>query len=106
MRKSRYVIETAYARDLIFYKLLKSVGFFRAYLFEDFSKDYNENDLEGDDEELKYYERLKALEQLLRLELRDLREYVIGVGSTCHLYDLGKTSDNDWLGVHTVATWT
>ena len=86
-----YILETAKNKEILLSRLLYLNGFINTCHFEDFSNEF---------------ENLKPLNEILRSNLTDLREYVIGCMSIFYLYDVGQTIDGDWVGVRTTAVWT
>lgn len=94
-----FVMRAATSRELVLSGLLDAARFARVCQFIEFSK-------EADDTEDTRYTSLKSLDQLLLHNLSNLREYVVGCMSVFYLYDVGQTSDGDWVGVRTTAVWT
>ncbi|MGG6239139.1 nuclease A inhibitor family protein [Nodosilinea sp. AN01ver1] len=86
-----YILETAKNKETLLSRLMYSNGFINICRFEDFSNEF---------------ENLKPLDELLRSNLTDLREYVVGCMSIFYLYDVGQTINGDWVGVRTAAVWT
>lgn len=100
-QKPKFIIESTSTRDLIIDKLLDSLAFVKTCQFSGFSEaTYYENKAENEER------KLEDLEQLLKTELTDLREYVIGNTGEFHLYNIGQTKDGNWAGVSTSVIWT
>jgi Nuclease A inhibitor-like protein len=88
--------------------LLISTGFLKIFPFQGFSNcltdGYRPELLTP--EEKAFYAQFTTLDRLLRSELTDIQEYIIGGYTNFHLYVVGKTADGDWAGVATQAVWT
>jgi hypothetical protein len=91
-------------KEFVLNSLLEAVGFVNTFAFQEFSKEAE--NYEGYPDEMEDYTRLKPIDEFLVNNLSNLREYVVGCMSVFYLYDVGQTSDGDWIGVRTVAIWT
>jgi hypothetical protein len=100
----KFVMSASAKKESVLTSLLESVGFVRTCSFQDFSKEAE--GYEGHPNEAESYTRLKPIDRFLSNNLSNLREFVVGCISVYYLYDVGQTSDGDWVGVRTVAIWT
>jgi hypothetical protein len=99
-----FVMSASARKECVLTSLLEAVGFVRTCPFQEFSKEAeNYKDYPN---EASHYIKLKPIDDFLGNNLSNLREYVVGCMSVYYLYDVGQTSDGDWVGVRTVAIWT
>ena len=94
-RKEKAIIETGNIKQELLYKLLGSVGFFRAFTFEDYCSENSSNP-----------DQFRPLDEFLKSNLTNLQEYIIGLNARYFIYSIGQTVEIDVLGVSTTATWT
>jgi hypothetical protein len=99
-----FVMSASANKEFVLNSLLEAVGFVNTFAFQEFSKEAE--NYEGYPDEMEDYTRLKPIDEFLVNNLSNLREYVVGCMSVFYLYDVGQTSDGDWIGVRTVAIWT
>ncbi|MGB3203993.1 MAG: nuclease A inhibitor family protein [Crinalium sp.] len=93
-RKQQAIVETGSIKEELLYRLLGSVGFFRAFTFEDY---FNED--------WRNYHQFRPLDEFLRSNLTNLQEYIVGLNARYFIYSIGQTEEKDVLGVSTMATW-
>ncbi len=93
--KKKAILEAASIKEELLYRLLGSMGFFRAFTFEDYC---NENRSNPSD--------FRFLDEFLRSNLTNLQEYIVGSTARYFIYSIGHTEEKDVLGVSTLANWT
>lgn len=94
-RKERAVVEAGSIKEELLYRLLGSMGFFRAFTFEDYCNEDCRNPSE-----------FRLLDDFLKLNLNNLQEYIVGSTARYFIYSIGHTEEKDVLGVSTLANWT
>ncbi|MGB3207595.1 MAG: nuclease A inhibitor family protein [Crinalium sp.] len=94
-RKEQAIVEAGSIKEELLYRLLESVGFFRAFTFEDYCDEDSCNPLQ-----------FRLLDEFLRSNLTNLQEYIVGLNARYFIYSIGQTDEKDVLGVSTMATWT
>ena len=94
-RKEQAIVEAGSIKEELLYRLLESVGFFRAFTFEDYCDEDSSNPLQ-----------FRLLDEFLRSNLTNLQEYIVGLNARYFIYSIGQTEEKDVLGVSTMATWT
>jgi Nuclease A inhibitor-like protein len=99
--------KAAATKDNLLNELLQSTGFLKIFPFQGFSNSlvdgYRPEQLTPD--QRRFYERFFTLDHLLRVNLTDLQEYIIGGYTHFHLAAIGQTSEGDWAGISTQAVW-
>lgn len=94
-RKEKAVVEVGSTSEELLYRLLGSMGFFRAFTFEDYCNEDRTNPSE-----------FRLLDDFLKSNLNNLQEYIVGSTARYFIYSIGHTEEKDVLGVSTLATWT
>ncbi|RUR83333.1 hypothetical protein PCC6912_21660 [Chlorogloeopsis fritschii PCC 6912] len=94
-RKEKTIVEAGSIKQELLYRLLGSVGFFRAFTFEDYCNEDRSNS-----------NQFRLLDEFLRSNLTNLQEYIVGLNARYFIYSVGQTEEKDVLGVSTMATWT
>ncbi len=94
-------------------RLLHLSNYLRTWEFEGMSLGEEDERLEGysyteEDEEYSEKDAYKfdELDRILMTMLRDLRVHILGNQSIFDIYAIGRSPNDDWLGVSTSATWT
>lgn len=93
--KSEAVVEVASTKEELLYRLLGSMGFFRAFTFEDYCNEDRSNPSE-----------FRLLDNFLKSNLNNLQEYIVGSTARYFIYSIGHTEEKDVLGISTLANWT
>lgn len=93
-RKEKAIVEAGSIKEELLYRLLGSVGFFRAFTFSDY---WNEDST---------YPQFRLLDKFLKSHLTNLQEYIVGLNAVYFIYSIGHTDDKDVLGVSTRASWS
>ncbi len=94
-RKNEAVVEVGCIKEELLYRLLGSMGFFRAFTFEDYCNEDCTNPSE-----------FRLLDEFLRSNLNNLQEYIVGSTARYFIYSIGHTEEKDVLGISTLANWT
>ncbi|MEM9927923.1 MAG: nuclease A inhibitor family protein [Cyanobacteria bacterium P01_D01_bin.50] len=103
-REKKFVLEFGNTKESLIANLLESIGFVQIYDFERFSQPGEEweNVLSEEGEYFRnFYRRFQEIDKLLQENLTNLREYAIGLDAVIYFYDIGKTQDDNWVGVWT-----
>ena len=93
-QKSKAVVEVGSTKEELLYRLLSSMGFFRAFTFEDYCNEDCRNPSE-----------FRLLDDFLKSNLNNLQEYIVGSTARYFIYTIGHTEEKDILGVSTLANW-
>ncbi|AFZ56550.1 hypothetical protein H6G54_24645 [Anabaena cylindrica FACHB-243] len=94
-----FYLTSANSQEQTIYQLVDAIDFVITCNFAPFGSVAEYEDRE-------FFRYIHPLDQLLQLNLTNLREYVIGSYSLYHLYSIGNTNSGDAVGVSTVAVWT
>ncbi|BAZ11927.1 nuclease A inhibitor family protein [Calothrix sp. NIES-4071] len=81
-------LETALIKDKLLLKLLVTAGYIEIWQHQSFEEEKN------------------SLDRFLLANLQDVLTYVFCFYDGFTIYTIGKTPENDFLGVHTVGIWT
>jgi hypothetical protein len=108
-----YACEFADTESALIDRLLHLSNYLRTWEFEGMSLGKEDERLEGysyteEDEEYSEKDEYKfdELDRILMTMLRDLRVHILGNQSIFDIYAIGRSPNDDWLGVSTSATWT
>lgn len=88
------IIETASTKEFVFLRLLDELDFLKISTFEKYSVLFDE------------IEKFQDLDNFLESRLTDVKDYTIGLNAVFYIYTIGRSSEGDWVGVSTSATWT
>lgn len=99
-----FTLKFSKSKESVLCLLLEASGFFRVYQFQDFHEEAGLSD--NDPEYKENTKSMEAVDEILTSNLINLREYIVGCMSIFYLYDVGQTTDGDWVGVRTIAIWT
>lgn len=94
-RKEKAIVEAGNIKEELLYRLLGSMGFFRAFTFSDYCH-----------ENLSNPSSFRLLDKFLKSNLNNLQEYIVGSTAVYFIYSIGHTEDKDVLGVSTKAYWS
>jgi Nuclease A inhibitor-like protein len=94
-----FYLTSANSQEQTIYQLVDAINFVITSTFAPFGS-------VAESEDPQFFHSIQPLDQLLELNLTNLREYVIGSYSTYHLYTIGNTHSGDWVGVSNVAIWS
>jgi len=94
-----FYLTSGNSKEQTIYQLVDGINFVITCTFAPFGS-------VAESEDAQFFHSIQPLDQLLELNLSNLREYVIGSYSTYHLYTIGNTHSGDWVGVSNVAVWS
>lgn len=90
------IVRIAVTKAILIEELIEAARFLDIWKFSEFDDNW------GEEEEKKEYEQLN---QSVFCYLTDLRLYVMGTWNLFDVYIIGKTPEEDWLGISTTADW-
>lgn len=100
-REKKFVLKFGNTKESLIANLLESIGFVQIYDFERFSQELEEWENSSSEYFIKKCRQFRVIDKLLQENLTSLREYVIGLDAVLYFYNIGKTQDDNWVGVWT-----
>ena len=94
-----FYLTSGNSKEQTIYQLVDEINFVITSKFAPFGS-------VAESEDPQFFHSIQPLDQLLELNLTNLREYVIGSYCTYYLYTIGNTHSGDWVGVSNVAVWS
>ena len=94
-----FYLTSGSSKEQTIYQLVDEINFVITSKFAPFGS-------VAESEDPQFFHSIQPLDQLLELNLTNLREYVIGSYCTYYLYTIGNTHSGDWVGVSNVAVWS